>query len=84
MVKHPVFKALKVSEPSSSPSTSITFSIEKKNYYGRFKGSLSTENLTEEEGKGRHLIYRECQCFRQFQSFGRDIGRRKKGRGSCL
>ena len=35
----------------------------------------------EEEGKGRYLIYRECQCFRQFQSFGRDTGRRKKGRG---
>ena len=36
----------------------------------------------EEEGKGRHLIYLKYQCFRQFQSFGRDTGRRKKGRGS--
>ena len=51
------------------------------NYYGKFKGSLTTEKLMEEEGKGRHLIYRDCQCFRHFQSFGRDTGRRKKGRG---
>ena len=85
MVKPFVFKALKVSEPSSFPSPLITFSNEKAtlqvtNYYGRFKGSLTTEFLMEEEGKKRHLIYRGCQYFCQFQSFGRDTGRRKKGR----
>ena len=49
---------------------------------GDMKGSLTTENLMEGEGKGRHLIYLKHQCFRQFQSFGRDTGRRKKGRES--
>ena len=48
---------------------------------GDTEGLMTSENLMEEEGKGRHLIYRECQCFRQFQSFGRDTGRGKKGRG---
>ncbi|MBD5507490.1 MAG: hypothetical protein HDR05_05455 [Lachnospiraceae bacterium] len=86
IVKPFVFKALKVSEPSSSPSPLITLSNEKAtlqvtNYYGRFKGSLTTENLMEEEGKGRHLIYLKYLYFRQFQSFGRDWGRKKKGRG---
>ena len=46
---------------------------------GYMKGSLTTENLMEEEGKRRHLKH---QCFRQFQNFGRDTGRGKKGRGS--
>ena len=40
---------------------------------------MATEKLMEEEGKGRHLKH---QCFRHFQSFGKDIGSKKKGRGS--
>ena len=49
---------------------------------GDTEGLMATENLMEEEGKGRHLLHLKHQCFRQFQSFGRDTGRRKKGRGS--
>ena len=49
---------------------------------GYTEGLMATEKLMEVEGKGRHLIYRECQCFHQFQSSGRDLGRKKKGRGS--
>ena len=48
---------------------------------GYTEGLMATENLMEEEGKGRHLIYLKYLYFRQFQSFGRDTGRRKKGRG---
>ena len=85
MVKPFVFKALRLQLSSSAPSPLITLSSEKTmNYYGRFKGSLTTKNLMEEEGKGRHLIYLKHQCFRHFQSFGRDTGKRKKGRGFCV
>ncbi len=46
------------------------------------EGLMTTENLMEEEGKGRHLIYRKSLYFRHFQGFGKDIGRKKKGKGS--
>ena len=43
---------------------------------GNTEELMATEKLMEEEGKGR-----KHQCFRHFQSFGRDTGRRKKGSG---
>ena len=49
---------------------------------GYTEGLMATENLMEEEGKGRHLIYLKYLYFRHFQSYGRATGRRKKGRGS--
>ena len=49
---------------------------------GDTEGLMATENLMEEEGKGRHLIYLKYLYFRHFQSFGRDLGRKKKRRES--
>ena len=56
MIKLFVFKALRLQLSSSFPSPLITFSNEKAalqvtNYYGIFKGPLTTESLMEEERK---------------------------------